>query len=204
MNKVVIYYSKIKEFQPDDYEHCLASVPFKKRESIAKLSQQKNKNASVSAYLLLKEALKLNSINIDDYEYSIGEKGKSFLKYCPYQFSISHSKGFCVVALSLDDVGIDIEKMVPHNSKIERMFTDLDRRFINDSNRKDQAFYQIWTSKEAYVKALGNGLSIPLDSFETTLFAENHLKHFVLDDNYLISVYSKTCSDFKTPIRITL
>ncbi len=203
MNKVQIYYAKIKPFGSEEFASIVEELPNIKKTQLMSFRLEKDRNASLSAYLLLKEALKANDIKINDYEYVVSEKGKPSLFYCPYQFSISHTGGLCVVAISIDEVGIDVEKVKPYTLKIERIFTLSDCEFINTSEQKEKAFYQIWTSKEAYVKALGTGLSTAFNSFEVVNLNEKHLVHFEIDD-YMISAYTKTCSEFEKPVEVIL
>ena len=203
MNKVQIYYSKIKSFNSEEPVHIVENLPDVKKNQLMSLRLEKDKNASLSAYLLLKKALKANDIEISNYEYVVSEKGKPSLFYCPYQFSISHTDGLCVVAISIDEVGVDVEKIKPYRLKIERIFTPLDCEFINGSEQKERTFYQIWTSKEAYVKALGTGLSTQFNSFEVVNLNEKHLVHFEIGD-YLLSAYAKACSEFEEPKEIIL
>ncbi len=203
MNKVQIYYAKIKPFGSEEFASIVGELPNIKKTQLMSFRLEKDRNASLSAYLLLKEALKANDIKINDYEYVVSEKGKPSLFYCPYQFSISHTGGLCVVALSIDEVGIDVEKIKPYTLKIERIFTLSDCEFINTSEQKEKAFYQIWTSKEAYVKALGTGLSTAFNSFEVVNLNEKHLVHFEIGD-YMISTYTKTCSEFEKPVEVIL
>ncbi len=203
MNKVQIYYAKIKSFNSEEFVHIVENLPDVKKNQLMSLRLEKDRNASLSAYLLLKKALKAIDIEISDYEYVIGEKGKPSLFYCPYQFSISHTDGLCVVAVSIDEVGVDVEKIKPYKLKIERIFTPLDCELIDGSEQKDKTFYQIWTSKEAYVKALGTGLSTPFNSFEVLNLNGKHLVHFEIED-YMLSAYTKACSEFEEPKEIIL
>lgn len=108
--------------------------------------------------------------------FVLNEFGKPSLAQDPsLHFSLSHSEDQAVLAMS-DTlmVGADIELM--------RTFEHLDlaRRFfcaneiaaiesLPDPAERRQAFFRIWTLKEAVVKALGKGLSIPLDSFEVSI-----------------------------------
>ncbi len=203
MNKVRIYYAKIKSFNSEEFVHIVENLPGVKKKQLMSLRLEKDRNASLSAYLLLKKVLKANDIEVNDYKYVVSEKGKPSLFYCPYQFSISHTDGLCVVAVSIDEIGIDVEKIKPYKLKIERIFTSLDCEFINGSEQKERTFYQIWTSKEAYVKALGTGLSTPFNSFEVVNLNEKHLVHFEIGD-CMLSAYTKACSEFEEPKEIIL
>ena len=90
-------------------------------------------------------------------------------------FSLSHSEDRAVLAVSDTVViGADIERV----RALEHF--DLARRYFHPNevaailcppHREEQleAFFRIWTLKEAVVKSLGTGLSIPLDSFEVSI-----------------------------------
>jgi 4'-phosphopantetheinyl transferase len=88
------------------------------------------------------------------------------------RFNVSHSDGLVLLAFTLNrDIGVDIEKI-----RLDRPFEKIARRFFArgeaaqlcalEPGRQSQAFYECWTRKEAYIKARGLGLSLPLDSFE--------------------------------------
>lgn len=119
---------------------------------------------------LLGEALSLAPERI---EFSYGAHGKP--ETAGINFNVSHSGGFALIAISKRRVvGVDIERM-------DRSFADdrIPERFFSPGEvlalralpQGDQleAFFRIWTRKEAYLKACGLGLSLALDSFDVSL-----------------------------------
>lgn len=86
-------------------------------------------------------------------------------------FNLSHSRGMAAIALSAaGDVGVDIEEC-QRPRRVEKIF----QRYFSKQEQQDlqnktsaaqlSYFYQLWTLKEAYIKACGKGLAIPLDHF---------------------------------------
>jgi 4'-phosphopantetheinyl transferase len=90
-------------------------------------------------------------------------------------FNLSHSGEVVVVALTRDrEVGVDVEEYVPNRADAavaEHYFSPSEvacLRALPESIRP-RAFFNCWTRKEAYIKARGLGLAIPLDSFDVSL-----------------------------------
>lgn len=89
----------------------------------------------------------------------------------PIRFSLSHSRGLAAVAVTLvEDIGIDVEWMKRGNLTRELaldIFAPAECRIIEEcaEDDLDETLFAFWTLKEAYVKAVGKGLSIPLESF---------------------------------------
>lgn len=112
--------------------------------------------------------------------FALNEFGKPSLVYpvCDVEFNVSHSGGLALFALTRGRrVGIDIE--------LARELDDLEaiaRRFFAVPEReaiarlpiheRTGAFYRVWTRKEAYIKAIGTGLSTPLDEFAVSIEPE--------------------------------
>ena len=91
------------------------------------------------------------------------------------RFNLSHSADLAIIAVAGDaDVGVDLEHIRPQPdcSVIARQFfsarevAELHRR---PSHLHTEAFFRCWTKKEAYVKAHGRGLQMPLKSFSVPL-----------------------------------
>jgi 4'-phosphopantetheinyl transferase len=93
----------------------------------------------------------------------------------PLHFNVSHSGDVVLIALALHRaLGIDVEHMRPDIEAVgiaERFFSAAERRALATLDPREQrdAFYACWTRKEAYIKATGDGLSLPLDQFDVTL-----------------------------------
>ena len=82
-----------------------------------------------------------------------------------FHFSLSHSGDHSICAVSSGPVGADIEKIGNDKENIaERFFAEEERNYISDAD----SFYMIWTLKESFMKALGLGMRLPMESFTVT------------------------------------
>lgn len=98
--------------------------------------------------------------------FSYGTHGKPHLE-CDLRFNLSHSGGLAVVAVALGrEIGIDIEKLrngFSFNELAQRFFSPYEAALIRSlpDEPKMREFFRLWTRKEAYMKALGIGISLP-------------------------------------------
>jgi 4'-phosphopantetheinyl transferase len=110
-----------------------------------------------------------------DWQFLALEKGKPEIAgpalTPPLWFNLSHTDGFsaCVIG-RVRQLGVDIENMnreMPHQELAKRFFAPGEFEYLLTlpPSLQREAFFRIWTLKEAYIKAEGKGLSIPLDSF---------------------------------------
>ena len=112
--------------------------------------------------------------------FDYGPQGKPYLERSDGQtggslyFNVSHSSGWAIYALGFGEVGVDLEfvKPIPEmQALVDQHFSVAERSaFASVSpDLKLKAFYSCWTRKEAYVKACGGGLRMPLDQFDVSV-----------------------------------
>jgi 4'-phosphopantetheinyl transferase len=88
----------------------------------------------------------------------------------PMQFNLSHTEGLVACALARNfEVGIDVES-IERSANMDiarRFFAPAEVAFLENTpeERRQAVFFQFWTLKEAYIKARGQGLSMPLEQF---------------------------------------
>ena len=117
---------------------------------------------------------------------------------CDYlKFNLSHSHGLALYAVTLGrEVGIDIERVRPSLSCeriAKRFFSPLEFKTLValPPSERIEGFFNCWTRKEAYIKAIGEGLSIPLDQFVVTLNPRDEAKIVSIQgDSILASSWS--------------
>jgi len=103
------------------------------------------------------------------------EYGKPALPEGRLRFNVSHSAGLALIAVSAHrELGVDIERMnrrVAEERIAERFFSPNEAAKLRALPVEEQthAFFRCWTRKEAYIKARGMGLALPLHSFDVTL-----------------------------------
>jgi 4'-phosphopantetheinyl transferase len=114
-----------------------------------------------------------------EFEFDYSSKGKPFLRTefgkRSVQFNISHSHGLALLAFVVGrNLGIDVELVrpeVPADEIAKRYFSPQEVTELRalPMSLRAEGFYLCWTRKEAYVKARGEGLHIPLESFHVSL-----------------------------------
>ncbi len=112
-------------------------------------------------------------------QFTYSDKGKPSLQNFPeLQFNVSHSGDFWACAIgSGPPLGLDIEQIRPMpdcNAIARRFFARSECSALNciDEREKPAAFFRCWTRKEAYIKAIGDGLSRDLGSFTVSCMDE--------------------------------
>lgn len=132
--------------------------------------------------------------------FNLNQHGKPTVTGSDIQFNLSHSHDLAIVAISAsNDIGVDVEylKPKPHWQKLAKRFFNPDEiDYLNQQaeDRQLMAFFQLWTRKEAFIKALGTGLSTPLHSFNSSggdqvkLDSDNK-SHWYQNDLILASPY---------------
>lgn len=116
------------------------------------------------------------SLKPQELKFSYNSYGKpSLAGEQSLQFNMSHSHEVGLVAVTRNAaVGVDVEHIRADFASDEiatRFFSRREVETFNSLPKEDQvaAFFRCWSRKEAYIKAIGKGLSQPLDGFDVTL-----------------------------------
>jgi 4'-phosphopantetheinyl transferase len=108
--------------------------------------------------------------------FAYGPYGKpSLADDSDLQFNMSHSHELAVYGFVLDrEIGVDVEYVkedFPGEDIAHHFFStvEVENLVALAESERAAAFFRCWTRKEAYIKAIGSGLSHPLDQFDVSL-----------------------------------
>jgi 4'-phosphopantetheinyl transferase len=113
-----------------------------------------------------------------ELQFTYAEKGKPSLvesQRSLINFNLAHSHGVVLYAFSTGrEIGVDVEFLredFAGDQIAERFFSpgEIDTLRSVPASLRKEAFFNCWTRKEAYIKARGEGLSLPLDEFDVSL-----------------------------------
>ncbi len=187
------------------FSKLLENVSEEKKERVGKYRKYEDKIRCMLGDLVVRYVLYSEyKLKMHDMEFVNNDFGKPMLKsYDNIHFSISHSGEWVMCAFDDSPIGIDIEIYGNNDSGIVKRYfheKEFEEFMEKDESEKTSFFYKLWTAKESYIKMVGKGLSIPLDSFSVlgeivTLenSADNindklYLKSFNLDDNHMVTL----------------
>ena len=195
MNKNKIYIVEISSvIDTQVMEKLLKYVSDTKRKAINNFRFDIDKKLSLySDCIVRKTACDLLKIGNDKINYVFNEYGKPHIADFPdFYFNISHTRNAIAAVFSDSEIGIDVEKIEENEPDIAKNFFKSEEYdyIYSKSEHCNRRFYEIWTKKEAYVKFLGKGLAVPLDSF-SVLNSEPVISSLEMS-KYYVSLCSET------------
>lgn len=175
-NGIHIWLLDMDAFSEKQLQAIYATLPIIRKEKADKIKAENHKKQSILAgYLLEKMKQELShsyKISMQELEIACLPQGKPyFIKHPEYGFSLSHTDHFVGLCIAKDIpmLGLDLEKCKEAKMSVaKRFFTKNEYQYLEEKKpgeERDQAFFKLWTRKEAVIKALGDGLRMPLDSF---------------------------------------
>lgn len=121
------------------------------KSDIDKILNPYRRKQSIIGKLLLSILLKEEyNIDLNNIEIVKNKNGKPYIKDKSIYFNISHSYNYVICIVSLNEVGIDIEKIRKINKNVLKYFN------INNVSHKD--FFIIYTKLESYIKMIGENI----------------------------------------------
>lgn len=106
----------------------------------------------------------------DELRWEKAAHGKPYLADGSCHFNLTHSENVAALAVSSRELGLDIEdrtRRVEYMALGKRFFAAAEAAELERASDARHFFFEVWTAKEAYIKALGDGLTHPLDQFLT-------------------------------------
>ena len=213
--------------RPDELAPMKAILSCDEIERASRFRFEDDRSRFIASRSILRQLLSLHvacepqSISL---EYNVWGKPALATKFADsdIRFNLSHSHGLAAYAITRGrEVGVDLE-MVRQDFAIggiaERFFsrTEVESLRSLPPEHQTRAFFVCWTRKEAYIKALGGGLSVDLTSFDVSLRPEEQpavlrsvdaanwsLEAFQPCDGYVGAIavqgpgYLRTCNGFR-------
>ena len=217
-----IYYAKIK--LPDEesvLSNALSLLPECRLQKLNRMKTAESKRQCIAAGLLLEYGLREYGICGKDVTFLENSDGKPYiLEYPKLFYNLSHSGEYVALVMSQFPVGIDIEKLRCGQEKlVKRFFSEEEtNRLMEDYD--DDSFTKVWTRKEAFIKACGIGMRMPLDGFSTITdviqinekmpvkMRMDNLVHYVksyqVNDKYWLSVCQEGKEEDCVPIEVKI
>lgn len=185
------YIKNLNEFSEEKQKEYLLFLDKEKKEQYNIIKNLNRKKALLLSQGFLKEKVSDEyNIRREELIFSVSKSGKPFcLSHENIHFSVSHSGEYLAIAIGENEIGIDIEiYKKPPDKLIERICSANEKNLVDSSENKAEAFTEIWTKKEAYLKALGSGIDRELKSIDTT---DEKFKFFTeFYDDFVLSVFS--------------
>ncbi len=153
-----VWYAHLDTVPDDTFEYFLASLPEIMQYNVRRYRQMTDRKRKLIGRLIVQNYFAVNE-PFSWERWSETESGKPFIRLANRKFSISHSGDYVMVAFSEKEVGIDLEK--ENEIVVEDIVTSMHHEeieYVRNASDKHSAFYNVWTRKEAYLKAIGVGI----------------------------------------------
>jgi 4'-phosphopantetheinyl transferase len=128
-----------------------------------------------------------------EIRFVLGPQGKPAVAFetsaQSIHFNVSHSGELALIAIALQPLGVDLEykrQVIDFEQMVRRFLSKQEYTALSElrPELREQAFFSGWTRKEAFLKAIGTGLSTPLDSFDVTLAPGEVPRILSIDGNH--------------------
>ena len=181
MAEIKIYVGAVADFSQND------KFPDYALKSLEKLKSENRIKEKRAGYGLLDYAFKQANLDADVTKCFLNETGKPMHKdFC---FSVSHSSGLVVAAISPKPLGLDIELF--DNEKR----TDKLKKKIYHENETNGNTLVLWTIKEAIFKFTAKDKAFIPSSIDTTKFNSKTFKFFWENKEFIMSVVADDLSE---------
>jgi 4'-phosphopantetheinyl transferase len=183
-HEILIWYIEPETIQdPTRLNRFLQWLSPEERAQHARFRFDKHRHTYLVSHALLRGALSLTAqVEPAQFAFNTNAYGKPFIvdpaQHQAIHFNLSHTEGLAAVAISRHTaLGIDVENRHRQDmtqTLAEHFFAPEECHTVAQCSDEDRTItmLEFWTLKESYIKAVGQGLSIALDSFAFKLATE--------------------------------
>ena len=169
----IITYNVDELISTQKFSQTLSLMPKQRQDKVLAYHFDKDQRLALGAGFLLHNWLQKHSISFKDVKIALSPYGKeSFLDYPNWHYSLSHAGHYAVLAIANRPIGVDIEevksfdKFIFQNLKAYYTKEEIEQiEICNNEEQKAKLCARFWTWKESYMKALGLGFNLILQSF---------------------------------------
>lgn len=160
-----------KKTEEEIFRNLFSVVSEERKQRIRKFRFRQDAERALFAEALVQYVISVRfRKSYPQYRFDCNCYGKPFVQGHPeWQFNVSHAGKWVVCGFSAGDIGVDVEQIVPVEIELpEYAFSpgEYARLRALEAGKLQEAFFDLWTLKESYVKYRGLGLSLPLNQFE--------------------------------------
>ncbi len=217
-HRMEIYIADISRYEEKAlYQKHLMLLPEERQERIGRYRCKEDRWRGVGAGILLEYGLNRYGFTLRDErrEFELvhlaqGRYGKPYILEQQLCYNLSHGGSYVAAVFTDCEAGIDIERIRTAKLPVaKRFFTEEEYQYLLSFEEKeksqsdtkatpqDVAFARMWTRKESYIKAVGEGMHLPLANFcvLTDQIAGDevyYLRSWEIPEGYAMSVCART------------
>jgi 4'-phosphopantetheinyl transferase len=176
---LAVWWLATEAAKPSDMRRWLGALDREERQRAARFRTEADRREFIAAHALLRAMLTYYfDVPLLAWRFLVDANGKPWIdpQVGPHgiQFNISHTRGLVAAALaSRGAIGVDVEEIDDTKADLaiaEAYFARSEVEMLQQAppSERTRCFFRLWTLKEAYIKAIGEGLSAPLSSFAFT------------------------------------
>lgn len=196
------YKYDVRQLTEEEYNRTYALLSEDARCRVDRMPTSETKKRTVAGEMLARTAIAAwCGVAEEDVSFAIGAHGKPYAPDLPVEFNVSHSGDWVVCAVDDRPVGIDVERIRPIDLKVaKRMFTEEELCYVfghaptaQDFAPCDDAavltrFFTCWTTREAYGKYRGIGLT-------TAAISPDCGRRTIIEDGYVVTIVGDGVTD---------
>ncbi|NMM51079.1 4'-phosphopantetheinyl transferase family protein [Paenibacillus aquistagni] len=158
---MIYYFESLDLFTEEICMQHLSRLPQDRQLKVHRYKHWIDKKMSIVTYLLLAYGMKQEYSITEPLRFGYRSNQKPYLLDFPHiYFNISHCEECVAVAISDQEIGIDVQNMVPYDPNVAAMVCSPEElEQLRSSSDPEALFIRYWTLKESYLKMTGSGIT---------------------------------------------